>query len=1312
MNRYLRLGGWAVGAAAATAILTVALCAAEPAAPAKPLQKQFSAEQKRQLDKAEKLAAEGRRLFEARKYRDAIGPVREALRIRREVLGPRHPDTAASLNELAVYLTTAGEYAKALPLQQQALEIRRTVLGPDHRDTATSMNDLADLYTEMAELAKALPLRQRALEIRRKALGPEDPKTAESMNALGDLYRCLGDSAKALQLLQQALEIRRRTLGPDSPDTAESMSSLVELYLLTGEYDKALPLARRAVEIRRKALGLEHPQTAQSLDELGALYQCLGDYAKALPLMQQAWEARRKVLGPEHPATVESLTDLAEVYSEMGDCAKALPLYRQAVDIDRRALGPEHCTTVRTLRKLGELYRSMGEYAKARPLLEQALEIHRRTLGPDNADTINSLNALAVLDNSMGDYAAALPLLAQTVRSCGKTFGAEHVDTATALNNLGKVYAEMGEYAEALPLLQRAVKINQKTLGPEHPDTAISLNSLAELYGWMGDFATATPIQERSVEIHRKVLGPENPGTLTAVGNLAWLYEGQGEFSKALPLFQQTLEITRRVCGPEHPSTACSLNDLACLYNSMGEPAKALPLYRQALEIDRKRLGPDHPNTVRSLGNLAATHLSMGDVAAALPLLQQSIEVERRVLGPRHPDTVISLEGLAGCFCALGEYARAVEPARQYAAIDNRVLDDIAPSLPDAQAMNSIETRRRRLDELLSAAVRSGANLDAVYALLWQRRGLVLRIGAARRQTGLAGAASPEVARTFADYRAVRAELARLTMTPAGTDPQRARQIAQRLNACGERKERLETELARLMPALGRQLQSDRRLPDDLRGRLPSDAALVDFVEYHQIAPGAKKPGARASRTHSYAAFVLAPGQRTACIELGSAEAINSAIARWSQALAEDKSSPSAATLRQLVWEPIERQLPRETKTVYLCPEGNLTRLCWAALPGRSEAIASASDTRRVPDTLADGTRRAPAATERVLLEDYALALVPSGQFLLEQWTAPQPVRGERGTLLAVGDVTYDAHPAPSHPAPLLLAAAGLRSAVVGDRQLRWPALPATADELSDVLDACNGRDIDFVRLSQAEAATDRVVAELPKARFAHFATHGFFADKRFRSAFQLPEGAFEQRANPSEGQRCTVASRNPLVLSGLVLAGANLPRPRDEFGVPQGDGGILTAEAIAMLPLDKLELAVLSACETGLGDVAGGEGVFGLQRAFHVAGARNVVASLWKVDDKATATLMQLFYRNLWQSSHPATPLAALREAQLALFRHPEWIEHPELLGRTDGQRGPDLSHAAAPEPPRRPAASPAAGPQRLPPKYWAAFVLSGSGQ
>jgi len=133
-------------------------------------------------------------------------------------------------------------------------------------------------------------------------------------------------------------------------------------------------------------------------------------------------------------------------------------------------------------------------------------------------------------------------------------------------------------------------------------------------------------------------------------------------------------------------------------------------------------------------------------------------------------------------------------------------------------------------------------------------------------------------------------------------------------------------------------------------------------------------------------------------------------------------------------------------------------------------------------------------------------------------------------------------------------------------------------------------------------------------------------------------------------GERIGRAMNSPLVMTGLVFAGANNPKTPGR--------GIVTGESLIDLDLSGLELAVLSACETGLGDVAGGEGTFGLQRAFHLAGTRDVVASLWKVPDQSTAALMALFYRNLWEKN--LTPMESLRQAQLTIYRDPSKI--PEL--------------------------------------------------
>jgi CHAT domain-containing protein len=342
---------------------------------------------------------------------------------------------------------------------------------------------------------------------------------------------------------------------------------------------------------------------------------------------------------------------------------------------------------------------------------------------------------------------------------------------------------------------------------------------------------------------------------------------------------------------------------------------------------------------------------------------------------------------------------------------------------------------------------------------------------------------------------------------------------------------------------------------------------------------------------------------------------------------------------------------------VWLCPDGALCQVPWAALPGSRE-----------------GT---------VLLEECALAVVPHGPFLADALRDTAPAAAAKEKVLLVGSVDYDGAPSP----PEAAAVAGLRDpAGVSRGGIKY--LPGTLAELRRIgAEARAALKAEPVALQGKEAGVAALLEQLSKARYAHIATHGFFADAAVRSVLQVDEKHFLRTGL----ERAAAGARNPLVLSGLVLAGANRP----DAGP---DHGILTAEGIVGLNLEGMELAVLSACETGLGEVAGGEGVLGLVRAFHVAGARNVIASLWRVDDESTAALMARFYHRLWADKLP--PLEALRQAQLEVYRNPgrikEWA-----------QRGIDVAEAPLPKPP---AGTTKAG-ERARTAQWAAFVLSGAG-
>jgi CHAT domain-containing protein len=425
-------------------------------------------------------------------------------------------------------------------------------------------------------------------------------------------------------------------------------------------------------------------------------------------------------------------------------------------------------------------------------------------------------------------------------------------------------------------------------------------------------------------------------------------------------------------------------------------------------------------------------------------------------------------------------------------------------------------------------------------------------------------------------------------------------------------------------------------------------------------------------------------------VELGTAGEINEAVQAWREAITqklpagneqarreqEARLARQAEALRRLVWEPVQEQLPQQTRTVYLAPDAELTQVPWAALPGSRK----------------DG----------VLLDDYALAVLPHGPFLLEQ-LSPPPARPEKRPrppegLLLVGGVRYDDQPAVGTQT----AQRGSES-VVG-QPVSWGYLQGTEQErqLLEKLLTKTGPKV-TTDLSGTEAATERLRKELGRARYAHVATHGFFADKQFRSVLQLDENLFA-RTTSLEGyiRRVGEGARSPLVLCGLVCAGANLQETPSH--------GILSGDAIAGLLLDDLHLAVLSACDTGIGDVAGGEGVFGLQRAFHIAGCANVVASLWKVDDAATAALMTRFYGHLFHEDkgQRLPPIEALRRAQLELYRHPELIP----AWAKGEQRAPGKPRpATTPPPPETPPELVTTG-GRAPIRLWAAFTLSGAGR
>jgi CHAT domain-containing protein/Tfp pilus assembly protein PilF len=889
-----------------------------------------------------------------------------------------------------------------------------------------------------------------------------------------------------------------------------------------------------------------------------------------------------------------------------------------------------------------------------------------------------------------GEYAGALRYHEQALAMRRRLYPTDrypqgHPHLALSLNNLGALLKDQGEYARALRYHEQALAMRRRLYPTDrypqgHPHLASSLSNLGGLLRDQGECARARPYYEQALAMWERLYPTDryprgHPDLARSLINLGALLRDQGEYAKARRYYEQALAMNQRLYPTDrypqgHPLPAQSLDNLGLLLHDQGEYAKARRYYEQALAM-RQRLYPTdryprgHPDLARSLSNLGALLHDQGECAKALPYYEQALAMRQR-LYPRdrypqgHPHLAGCLNNLGDLLRAQGEYAQALPYLEKALATYEDLADAFLATASEAEALNRLASLPFTRDSYLTVARRVPQTEGASYAHVWRGKAAVAR-ALERRHQALALTADPACAGLARDLTETRQALARLLLAPAGSQPD----LRERVRKLTDRKEDLERRLARQLPAFQGLRERDRLSHADLLKKLPARTAFVDFLRFYRIEQDPEARG-RAGRkwTASYLAFVLRPGQPVRRVELGPAQPVEEAVNEWRRDIKAGRDSAAAAALRRRVWAPVAEHLPADTEAVLLAPDGELTALPWAALPGPK------------PGT--------------VLLEGpFTLALVPHGRFLLDRLLAAPPPERDAGLLLAVGAVQYDKAPRPveKHKDQFALD----RGSERGGKSVTYEELPGTERELQQVL-ALAGKRETAVRRG-TEAGSGRLLLELPRARWVHLATHGFFADKRFRSALQLDEQDYQRRHDVvgNTRERIGAGARNPLVLSGLVLAGANLP---------ERDDGVLTAEALAGLQLPKLDLVVLSACETGLGDVAGGEGAFGLQRAFHIAGARNVVASLWRVDDEATAALMGLFYRKLWREGKP--PPQALKEAQLALYRHPEGI--PALAKA----RGPDFDREVRRlEEAPRPRAVERAGVRQ-----WAGFVVSGIGR
>lgn len=1003
-----------------------------------------------------------------------------------------------------------------------------------------------------------------------------------------------GDYQLAIKHYELACTLIGKASGKQYPMYASCLNELASSFQEMGSYVKAEALLLEALQIRVNTVGKQHQEYANTLNNLAGLYTYMGRYAEAEPMFLDALQIIEMTAGKQHRDNAASLNDLAVLYCRIGRYTKAEPLFLEAMEIRGKRLGKRHPDYAASLNELAGLYRNVGSFAKAELLYLEALEIRGMRLGKQHPEYAASLNGLATINHELGRYAEAEPFFLEALQIYAKKLGKGHPDYATCLNNLAVSLRGMGNYAKAEALFLEALQIQEKALGKGHPDYATCLSNLAVLFRSMGNYAKAEPLFLEALQIKEKAVGKLHPRFASDLCNLARLYHYMGSYAKAEKFYLEALQIFEKILGKQHPDYALSLNNLAILYDEvMGSYAKAEPLYLEALQIREKTVGKHHPRYATVVGNLARLYHHMGSYAKAEPFYLEALQILEKTLGKQHPDYATSLNNLAELYWHMGSYAKA-EPF--YLEIHQNLLGQITNYFPGLSEKERLAFYQGKIGKAFEsfhsfALERQAGNAlinDHLFNNVLATKGLLFQ-SQNKMRNAIFSSGDSSLVQVYQKWQAQRNLLAKVYQMSLAQKQQTGIDQVQLEKQVNDLEKQLSTRSEAFAQAADKTLYTWQQVQKALK---PGEAA-VEMIRfrYHDK---------KWTNIIHYVALVITPAsQHPNYILLSNGQELENKFSPLyhssvherdiQPAKAATRRQTDAALLYQQFWSPIAIHPSLQgVKTIHFSGDGIYHQLNLNTLFNPK--------------------------TKQYLLDELDIHLVSSTRDLL--------TRRKMNTALA--KATLVGYPAynDSLVNDQQVASSGVYPALSREEDVARlfsgnliKELPGTQTEVTGIAGLL-GRQQVAVDLLTGTQATEAALKRVHNPNILHIATHGFFQKQA------------EQEETGFLGMERATLVANPLLRSGLLLAGCQSAFAAGRSG-SRGEDGILTAYEAMSLHLDQTDLVVLSACETGLGEIRNGEGVYGLQRAFQAAGAKAVLMSLWKVDDMATQQLMTSFYKH-----------------------------------------------------------------------------------
>ena len=1143
-------------------------------------------------------------------------------------------------------LVSQGEYDSAIVLGRLALDEVESTHKSDDTLTARVLYQLGYYaYLGVSKYHKARHLFEadhleaesalkRSLGIWTRLLGANHPDVANCQLTLADLYNIQGRHDKAEGLYREALRVRKQTFGPVHTEVAEVMDRIGQVLKNRGKYDQSEAYYDSALTILIDVFGPDSPGLVQAISQLALLYCHQGRYNLAARHYLWALDILEKEYGTDHELVAACLYDLLDVHQAQGSYTEGERICRRVLRIQEEIHGPESSIAAQCLTRLSDFCRFQGKYSEAEDYNLQARKIYQKVLKKEHPDVAVNLASLAALYKAQGRYPEAVPLYQRALEIFGNTLWEDNPSQAEVLQDLATIYLYQGKSNEAESALDTAISIMTEVFPNRRSKRTGAMMDMSRVYESQGRFKDAERICTEVLQILSEEFGSQHQAVAACHDRLAEVYRHQLKYSEAEGQYVRALAIRLRSFGPDHQETARTRTDLARLYRDQGDFQRAEQAFLQALEGYRKSLGVSHPDYAACQADLARDYFALGRNTEAIRLLESSADVYQQCFGPENPDYAETIRTLAEVCGSAGDFERCMRYYREFLSLREAFLGYVFSNSSSDQKLMWIDKFPLIDDALIALALRRNTASCSGLAMEMVLKGKGKVIDALMAEKELAFCSvDPELQSMLGRHREVTTLIA--NMVTAHTVSESHPWRPDSLQALQRIKDSLETELSRRCSEFRKDLGTRRFELADVAAALPDDAVLWEIISCEP--PVMDRQGSERHEEPRFVGLILNSEGTVNLVDLGDVKSLEAQVEQCRQRIYnsyDDLYSSEAAWSEELIMRATSGLYDRLFAPM-IARSGSSTRLL----------VSPDGALNLIPLEILAGP------DGRYVLEKYRISYLSSGKDLLRY----KDGRVSEGEAVMLADPDFDAPQADSKDVLRPTTPRGFGNVFgtpeeeqrgQGDcRNNGFTRLAWTSEEAALVADIIDEQGGISVRRYIGAQATEHTVKALVKApRILHMATHGFFCNRE-----SLPGG---------------MAGNNPLLRSGLALAGANRVAETQSLSAGFGEDGILTAYEVSGLNLMGTELATLSACETGLGEVVDGEGVFGMRRAFQHAGAESILMSLWRVPDKATTALMREFYTR-WLKGTPKAD--ALRESSLQLLhqtRRERGHGHPLMWG------------------------------------------------